>query len=143
DLDTLLHEQITKYTDVVQDQVTGALNQPFQTSQQLLNLLNTSHDGSQNQATNKVENSDLKYTLQLDKTIQKTFPFQLDVASALDLQVSGSVTVNLVIHVDVTFGVNKDTRIFFVTEQASPVFTADTTTTLNVSGDARLGFLGL
>src|SRR5436190_2385702 len=118
DLDTLLHEQITKYTDVVQDQVTGALNQPFQTSQQLLDLLKNLPGGGPNKATEKVESSDLKYTLQLDKTIQKTFPFQLDVASALDLQVSGSVTVNLVIHVDVTFGVNKDTRIFFVTEQA-------------------------
>src|SRR5204862_4344835 len=141
DLDTLLHEQITKYTDVVQDQVTGALNQPFQTSQQLLNLLNTSHDGSQNQATNKVENSDLKYTLQLDKTIQKTFPFQLDVSSALDLQITGSITINLVTHIDVTFGVNRDTRIFFLTEQANPVFTADTTATLNLAGDSGLGVL--
>src|SRR5262249_5509150 len=44
---------------------------------------------------------------------------------------------------DVTFGVNKDTRIFFIAEQASPVFTADTTTTLSVTGDSRLGFLGI
>ncbi|MDZ4819488.1 MAG: hypothetical protein SGJ20_10995 [Planctomycetota bacterium] len=114
DFDTLLHEQITKYTEVLQDQVTGALNEPFKTSQQLLDKLNTSHDGSQNTATNKVENGDLKYRLQLDKTIIKTVPFQLDVASSIDLALMASITINVAIHIDMTFGVNKDTRIFFV-----------------------------
>ena len=38
----------------------------------------------------------------------------------------------LVAHIDVTFGVNKDTRIFFIGTQATSVFTADTTTTLNL-----------
>lgn len=143
DLDTVLRDNLTKYTDAVQDQVTGALSQPFETSQQLLDLLKNLPGSGPNKASEKVENSDLKYTLQLDKTIQETFPFQLDVASALDLQVSGSITINLAVHTDVTFGVNKDTRIFFIAEQANPVFTADTTTTLNLTGDSRLGFLGI
>jgi hypothetical protein len=128
---------------VVQDEVTGALNQPFQTSQQLLDLLKNLPGAGPNKATSTVENSDLKYTLQLDKTIQKSFPFQFDVASAVDLHVAGSITVDLVIQVDATFGVNKDTRIFFIKQQSAPVFTAHTTTTLMVSGESRLGFLGL
>lgn len=143
DLDTMLKDNITKFTDVVQDQVTGALNQPFKTSQQLLDLLKGLPGAGPSKASQKVENSDLKYTLQLDKTIQKTFPFQLNIGSALDLHVSGSISVNFVIHVNVTFGVNKDTRLFFVAEQALPTFTAASTTTVNVTSDARLGFLGL
>jgi hypothetical protein len=148
DLDALFHDSITKYADTIQDQATGLLIAPFETSQQLLNKLKSLPGSGPDKVSQTIENGDLKYKLQLDQTIQKTFPFELDVCSSgvcstIDLHVTGSVTVHLVTYINWTFGVNKETKIFFVETAAGPELTADTTVALNLNSAGRMGFLGI
>ncbi len=115
---------------------------PFETSGQLTALLQGLPGLTNLVVTAAVVEDEIRFRLQFDKAVQRTYPLALGVAAQVDLPVTGNVAVNLATHVDLTFGVNQQ-NTFFVHETAGPQFAVSGTASADLDLATRLGFLGV
>ena len=115
---------------------------PFETSGQLTALLQGLPGLTNLVVTAAAVEDEIRFRLQFDKAVQRTYPLALGVAAQVDLPVTGNVAVNLATHVDLTFGVNQQ-NTFFVLETAGPQFAVSGTASADLDLATRLGFLGV
>ena len=141
DFQKFFSESVSNATDFVKDPSTGILSTPFQNSRELFLLLQglPGMESVDLEATSE----DIQYILHLEKSLEKTFPFYLDIGSFMDLSVSGDITVYLDTVLDLSFGVSKDTGNFFMLEKdpGQTNFSVSGNVSADLNAGARLGFL--
>ena len=145
DFSSYFHDVLTRFTRTGVDSVTGELVSPFVSSGEFLQVLENLPGVDLASLGVTATPSDLRYTLKLDNTIQRTVPLALDIGDALRLDVSGSIDFEFDAVLDVTFGVSLDSGLFFVetSNTSSPHFSAQVSATLDADAQARLGFLAV
>jgi len=143
DFDTFLDTVLNSFTDIDFTEE-GQDIVPFTNSSNLLSLLRAIPGVGASNATSQALPEDLRYTLHMDRSLNRVVPVDLGLdAAGIDLQVTGNITLALALDIDITFGVRKSDGEFFIVESATPQFAATGTVTTNLNGASRLGFINV
>ena len=110
---------------------------------QLLNLLQ-GIPGASN-VTLAVTNDDIRFTLHVDDLITRNLPLSLGIEAQLPVDLDETIELQLDTDLDLVFGVNRASGLFFIEETIEPQFTVTGTTTqaTDFEVNTELGFLSV
>ncbi len=142
DFQHYLENVLASYTKITVDD-NGNQIEPFTTTEGLFALLQSIPGIGAGNVSSTLDADAIRYTIHLDRQYTKTVPLALGIDSKISLDVTGSIMATLDTALDLTFGVAKDSGLFFIEDKAGPVFTVSGTVTTDIDLATKLGFLGV